>query len=103
MVHNFSTQHARSVLRVDGEFDAMSVLDLRPTIGKIAEERPANLLVDLSGLRLIDSKGVGALVSLYKAVRQYDGKMAVSGASEQPLAMLRVLKLDRVLMGRPST
>ena len=100
MVHNFSTQPSASILRVAGELDVISVRDLGPTIGRIAEERPPNLQVDLSGLRLIDSKGVGALVTLFKAVRRYDGKMSVLGASEQPLAVLRLLKLDRVLMAQ---
>ena len=100
MVYNFGTQDSASVLRVQGELDASSVLDLRPTIGKIVDERPRLLFVDLSDLRLIDSTGVGAIVALYKAVRSYNGSMAVLGAREQPLAMFRILNLDRVLMGQ---
>jgi anti-sigma B factor antagonist len=99
MVYNLGTQDAAVVLRVEGELDAVSTVDLGPAIGNIAEKRPAQVYVDLSGLRLIDSTGVGAIVSLFKAVRSYDGKMAVLGAREQPLAILRLLNLERVLTG----
>jgi anti-sigma B factor antagonist len=100
MTINVSTQDTTCVLRLEGELDALSAYDLRPTIGRIDRDRPSRLLVDLSGLRMIDSSGVGALVCLFKTVRSYDGKMAVWGASEQPLAIFRLLNLDRVLMPR---
>ena len=73
---------------------------LRPTIDKISGEQPTQFLVDLSRLRIIDGSGVGAIVSLFKTVRSYDGKMAALGAKGQPLAVMRILHLDRVLMRR---
>jgi len=66
--------------------------------GKIGEERPSQVLVDLSALRLIDSSGVGAIVALFKVVRAYGGTLDVVGVRDQPLAILRLLHLDRVLV-----
>jgi anti-sigma B factor antagonist len=45
---------------------------------------------------------VGAIVGLFKRVRAYEGYMAVVGVHDQPLAILRLLRLDRVL-ARPSS
>ena len=53
---------------------------------------------DLSHLRLIDSSGVGAIVALFKTVRAYEGSLTVVGVRDQPLAILRLLQLDRVLL-----
>lgn len=97
MDFNLNTQEDASVLSIEGELDALSAHDLRPIISKIGEDRPSKVLVDLSHLRLIDSSGVGVIVALLKTVRAYDGSMAVVGVSEQPLAILRLLRLDRVL------
>ncbi len=97
MNYNLNAHEKASVLSIGGELDALSVRDLRPVIDQIGENRPSKLLVDLSQLRLIDSSGVGAIVSLFKRVRAYEGSMAVVGAQEQPLAILRLLQLDRVL------
>jgi anti-sigma B factor antagonist len=55
--------------------------------------------VDLSRLRIVDSSGVGALVSLYKRLRAQGGEMVVSGLQNQPLAIFRLLRLDRVMSG----
>jgi anti-sigma B factor antagonist len=52
--------------------------------------------VDLEKLRLIDSSGVGAIISLYKRIRAQGGEVAVKNAKDQPLAIFRLLRLDRV-------
>jgi anti-sigma B factor antagonist len=84
-------------LAIIGELDAISAPTLRSVIGTIGEDRPSKVIVDLSRLRLIDSSGVGALVALFKMVKAYRGSMAVVGAHDQPLAIFRLLQLDRVL------
>ena len=98
MTFKFSTESGASTLRIEGELDANSVVELRPLIGRIGEERPSQVLVDLSALRLIDSSGVGAIVALFKVVRAYGGTLDVVGVRDQPLAILRLLHLDRVLV-----
>ena len=98
MHFNLDKQNGASVLRIEGELDAISVGELRPIINGIGEERPSRVLVDLSPLRLIDSSGVGAVVSLFKLVRAYGGDLTVVGVRDQPLAILRLLHLDRVLI-----
>ena len=56
-------------------------------------------MVDLSRLHTIDSAGVGTLVSLYKSVRAQGGSVTITGLQDQPLAIFRLLKLDRTLVG----
>jgi anti-sigma B factor antagonist len=97
MNFNLIKQDDASVLSIGGELDALSVRDLRPVIDRIGEDRPSKVLVDLSHLRMIDSSGVGAIVGLFKQVRAYEGSMALVGVHDQPLAILRLLKFDRVL------
>jgi anti-sigma B factor antagonist len=98
MHFHLTTDTGSTTLRIEGELDAISVVDLRPVISKISGDKPAQVLVDLSRLRLIDSSGVGAIVALFKAVRAYGGSLGVVGVRDQPLAILRLLHLDRVLI-----
>jgi anti-sigma B factor antagonist len=102
MTFNLSTHEDSAVLSIGGELDALSVLDLRPVINQIGEDQPSKVLIDLSHLRLIDSSGVGAIVALFKRVKAYEGSLAVVGVQDQPLAILRLLRLDRVLTHAPS-
>jgi anti-sigma B factor antagonist len=98
MNFNLSTERNESILSIGGELDVLSTHDLQPVVGKISEARPSKVVVDLSHLRLIDSSGVGLIVSLFKAVKSYEGALAVVGVHDQPLAILKLLQLDRVLI-----
>lgn len=84
-------------LAIDGSLDALTVRDLRPLLDEVVGEKPKSVTVDLSQLTLIDSSGVGAIVSLFKRVKADGGKVVVANAQDQPLAVLKLLKLDRVL------
>lgn len=97
MLFSTSEEASSLVLRIEGELDAVSVPELRHAIEQIVSAKAMNVVVDLSGLRLIDSSGVGAIVSLYKRVRTYGGEASVRGLRDQPLAIFRLLRLDRVL------
>jgi anti-sigma B factor antagonist len=85
-----------TVLRISGSLDALSTPELRPTIDALVAEKRPTITVDLSELRLIDSSGVGAIVSLYKRMRALGAKVEVVGLKDQPLAIFRLLRLDRI-------
>ena len=99
--------HARTdtgdttTLSIDGTLDALSAPELRPTLDALVAEERKTIVVDVSNLRLIDSSGVGALVSLLKRVRAHGGEVRISGLKDQPLAIFKLLQLDRVFPGRP--
>lgn len=86
-------------LSIEGELDAVTVSDLRVEIEKLLMRQIGRVEVDLSQLRMLDSSGVGALVSLYKQVRARGGEVVVLGLRDQPLAIFRLLRLDRVMVG----
>ena len=97
MTFSRSEQGDVTVLRIDGSLDALSTPELRPVIDAIVADKRPRVEVELSGLRLIDSSGVGAIVSLYKRLRMQGGQVTVRGLRDQPLAIFRLLRLDRVL------
>ena len=89
-------------LAIEGELDAVSVSELRPDLEKLVKGRPTVVEVDLSSLRMVDSSGIGALVSLYKRIRAQGGSVVIKGLRDQPLAIFRLLRLDRVMLGPPT-
>jgi anti-sigma B factor antagonist len=92
------SKEGTSHLSIEGQLDAVSVSDLRSELDKLVATRPAAVEVDLSRLRMIDSSGVGALVSLYKRVRAQSGNVVIKGIRDQPLAIFQLLKLDRFML-----
>jgi len=83
-------------LTVRGSLDINSAAQLGEEIDRMLAGKPLHVAVDLSGLDLIDSSGVAALVKLYKGVRSSGGTLTITGARDQPLAIFKLLRMDKV-------
>ena len=81
---------------IDGALDALTARDIRPIFDQVVADKPKKVTVDLEGLTLIDSSGVGAIVSLFKRIKADGGNVTVLKAQDQPLAVLKLLKLDKI-------
>lgn len=89
------SNHA-TTLAIRGSLDINTAPQLGDEVDRIIAEKPNAVTVDLSGLDLIDSSGVAALVKLYKGVRSSGGAVTISGARDQPLAIFKLLRMDKV-------
>ena len=85
-----------TVFLIGGELDALTAPELKDSFDALVAEGRDPITIDLSQLRLIDSSGVGAIVSLYKRVRANGGRVHIVGVSEQPAAIFKLLRLDKV-------
>ncbi len=75
---------------------SLNASELRPTFEQVLADNPKRVVVDLSALDVIDSSGVGALVSLFKRTKGSGGSFQLRGLRGQPLSIFKVLRLDRV-------
>ena len=85
-----------SRLKIEGAVDALSAPEIRPIFDSVVADRKKRVIVDIEAVTMIDSSGVGAIVSLFKRVKAEGGQVLVVGAKDQPLAVFKLLKLDRV-------
>lgn len=96
MTFSRSDNGDETLLKIEGALDALSAPDLRPTLDALVSEKRKKVVVDLSALRLIDSSGIGVIVSLFKRIGAQGGVVRVTGLRDQPLAIFKLLRLDRV-------
>lgn len=98
MAEHFQVQETPDETRVliRGSLDINTAPALGEEIDKIVAARPRQVVADLAGLDLIDSSGVAALVKLYKGVRAGGGTVTIAGARDQPLAIFKLLRMDKV-------
>jgi anti-sigma B factor antagonist len=85
-----------TTLAIDGTLDAVTAPELRTVVDELVNERRPAVTLDLSSLRLIDSSGVGVIVSLFKRMKLHQGQVKIVGLRDQPRAIFRLLRLDRV-------
>jgi anti-anti-sigma regulatory factor len=97
------------ILSLSGALDALSSPSLRPTVdalvagadqpGDVGAAPATALVIDLSGLRLLDTAGVREVLRVLRAFAARGAPSQLTGAHEQPLALLKVLRLDRFFAG----
>jgi N-acetylglucosaminyldiphosphoundecaprenol N-acetyl-beta-D-mannosaminyltransferase len=87
-----------------GEVTAANVEDVwrlsTELLGTLRASQSA-LIVDLTGLRFIDSSGVGLMLRLSKWARTEGVKLSFTGAQRNVENVLQLAQLDRVLLTRP--
>ncbi len=85
-----------TLLRIEGALDLESAPQLRATFDAIVAAQPRHVILELDAMTMLDSSGVGAIVSLFKRVNGAGGTVVIKGVQGQPLAVCKLLKLDRV-------
>ncbi len=84
-----------TVFSLKGNLDALTAPTLKKEIESLLAARKINVVFDLSGLELIDSSGVGAIVSLFKRVRTLQGDVKIARLAGQPAEIFKLLRLDK--------
>lgn len=88
----------RLVVHLRGALDAATAPLARATFGEIEPRRYRQIELDASALDIIDSVGVGLIVSLYKRARLTHTPVVITGLRHQPHAILKLLRLDRLFV-----
>ena len=96
MKYNRTDNGDETTLEIEGTLDAVTAPELRAVVDQLVNEKRPSVTLELSSLRLIDSSGVGVIVSLFKRIRANGGQVKIVGLRDQPRAIFRLLRLDRV-------
>jgi anti-sigma B factor antagonist len=97
-----SEREGVAVLTLAGNLDASTAGGLKKAVVALTDGGQTRVAVELTKLTLIDSTGVGVLISLFKRARAAGGAVHFAGLSGQPKEIFRLLRLDRSLDLHPS-
>jgi anti-anti-sigma factor len=82
-----------------GALDVVTTPALKGCLAQLETQGRRRVILDLSQLRMLDGRGVVSIVELCKWVRGVGGDVFLRGLQGQPLALFRLLRLDRLLTG----
>jgi anti-anti-sigma factor len=85
------------VARLTGNLHAHGAKTLWASVSPRLVEDTVSLLVDLSGLELITSAGIGTLVRLLQRTQTQGGRMVVFGAKPRVREIIDVVMLGEIL------
>jgi anti-sigma B factor antagonist len=86
---------------VVGEIDIYNANDLKESLLSLINEKNADVYVDCSELRFIDSTGLGSLVSVLKTVKGYGGSVVLANVRKTIAKLFRITNLDKAFVIAP--
>lgn len=85
-----------------GRLDARAAGDVRDTLHAVLAVGSDRLVVDLSGLELLDATGLGVLVGAHHRARRDGRELVLRGTPTRIARLLRMSRLHRVLILEPA-
>lgn len=85
------------VLGVTGDVDEFTCAKLRDALRSLITEGEFRIVVNVSGVKFMDSSGLGTLVGGLRRMIERNGGLALSGSNSQVERILTVTGLDRIL------
>ena len=80
-----------------GRLDGRSAGEVRDTLHAVLGAGSGRLVVDLTGVELLDATGLGVLAGAHRRARQSGRELVLRGASIRVGRLLRLTRLDRVI------
>ena len=77
------------------DLTASSVPDLRGELKRLVAEGARELVFDLCRVEVVDSTGIGLLVSLHNTLARLEGRLSVVNASDNLVELFKAFRLDR--------
>jgi anti-anti-sigma factor len=85
----------RAVIRPEADVVASSVADLRSRMRGLIGAGVLDLVVDLSAVQMVDSAGLGLLISAHNSLRKAGGQISVVHASPDVYELFRTMRIHQ--------
>lgn len=82
------------VMVLEGVLTMQTLLDFRDTIRQ--QPQPDTLVIDMTGLRYIDSSGLGVLIGAYVSFEQKSKRLLLAGMNDLIWDVFRTCRVDDV-------
>jgi stage II sporulation protein AA (anti-sigma F factor antagonist) len=97
IVINQETRDNVVILTLSGQLDAVTADRLSSVTESLKQSEISYVLIDLKDVSLVDSSGIGAVVSLYKLTRSRGGDMVIANVGPQPMEVFKIINLTKAI------
>ncbi len=99
---NMSLPSPRNVLPLEGQIDLNVSAKVAESLAQLIKEKPARLVVDLSGVNYIDSSGLAVLINGMRDMEDFGGIFILAGVREEVRPILETARLENFFLIFPS-
>ncbi len=93
---NFDEGQARWEVHLYGEVDIYNAESLKSELHALIDEKKADIVLDCSSLKYIDSTGLGVLVSALKKVKEAEKQISIINIKPYIAKIFTLTGLDRI-------
>ncbi|MDN5354941.1 MAG: anti-sigma factor antagonist [Candidatus Cloacimonadota bacterium] len=84
-----------AILKIIGGLDAAHTKEFKQQFQTYAEEN-INFIFDLSQMDFMDSTGFGAIVSVYKLIKEVGGVILIANLQSKPKMLFKITRADKI-------
>lgn len=88
-------------LPLEGEIDLHRSPRVERSLASMIKKKPDLIIVDLSGVTFIDSSGMAVLIRALQNVKEYGGKLSLSGMNDHVRPIFETARLDQLFVIDP--
>ena len=95
-VNTRSIKDQAQAVEVQGEIDVYTSPRVKETINELIEKGHYHLVINLEGVRYIDSTGLGVLIGALKKVREHNGRILLVCTNPQIKKIFNITGLVKI-------
>ena len=97
MEHDITDRDGTRVIALHGAVDVSGAMTLRDVLGEQIDSPGARVVVDLSDVPLIDSSGIGILVTAHRRAAGQGARFALAGAAGPVARVFEMTRTNKLL------
>lgn len=90
------TKLTTGILSLEGEIDLHRSADIKETLRPLIEQKTPRILIDMSGVKYIDSAGLAVFIETLQRVMSYGGKFGIFGLRDGVRSIFEIARLDQI-------
>ncbi|WP_413701770.1 STAS domain-containing protein [Psychromonas sp. KJ10-10] len=96
-IKNITDASGDLIVQLSGEMDALGCSQIRKELETLAQQTHSHTLLDINNINFIDSSGIGAIVFLFKRLKEQGRTLEIIGVQGQPQELMKLLRIDSAI------
>jgi len=87
-----------NVLKLNGEIVFDNSNQIKVEIKQLIKDNElSQLIIDLSGVPLVDSSGIGVFISIFKNLREKNGQLVLTSPTEKVSRVMELTRINQII------
>jgi len=85
----------RVVVKPEKDVVASMVNDFRSELQSLIQEQPTEMIIDMDGVSMVDSVGIGVIIATYNSLNKKGGTFTLINVSKDIFSLFSTMRLDQ--------